>query len=82
MQINSMPVGAHPIMLSMTRLSRASQWILKQQRKFTLLLWFVTALPFVSLSFNSFAANTSEAEPELNIQESSVTDGPNVFLDD
>ncbi|MDR9765898.1 metallophosphoesterase [Shewanella baltica] len=80
MRINSMPVGAHPITLSITRLSRASQWILKRHRKFTPLLWFVTALPFVTLSFNSLAANTSEAEPELNSQESSVTDGPYVFL--
>jgi len=55
---------------------------MKQHRKFTPLLWFVTALSFVSLSFNSFAANTSEAEPELKIQESSVTDGPYVFLND
>ena len=80
MRINSMPVGAHPITLSITRLSRASQWILKQHRKFTPLLWLVTVLPFVSLSFTSLAANTSEAEPELKIQESSVTDGPYVFL--
>ncbi|MGI2156112.1 metallophosphoesterase [Shewanella baltica] len=81
MRINSIPVGAPPITHSNTRLSRASQWILKRHRKFTSLLWFVTALPFVTLSFNSLAANTSEAEPELNIQESSVTDGPYVFLD-
>ena len=82
MQINSMPVGAHPITLSMTRLSRASQWILKQQRKFTPLLWLVTALPFTSLALTSLTANVSEAELELKIQENSVTDGPYVFLDD
>ena len=82
MQINSMPVGAHPIMLSMMRLSRASQWILKQQRKFTPLLWLVTALPFTSLAFISLAANASETDTELKIQESSITDGPYVFLDD
>lgn len=82
MRINSMPVGAHPITLSMTRLSRASQWILKQQRKFTPLLWLVTALPFTSLALTSLAANASEAELELKVQENSVTDGPYVFLDD
>lgn len=82
MRINSMPVGAHPITLSITRLSRTSQWILKRHRKFAPLLWLVTALPFVSLSFTSLAANASEAEPELNSQESSVTDGPYVFLND
>lgn len=81
MRINSIPVGAPPITHSNTRLSRASQWILKQHRKFTPLLWLVTALPFVSLSFTSLAANASEAEPELKIQESSVTDGPYVFWD-
>lgn len=81
MLINSMPVGFHPIMLSITRLSRVSQWVLTQQKKITPLLWLITVLPLASLSFTSLAANASEAEPALKTQENSVTDGPYVFLD-